>query len=142
MRIDLQFEYFQQFRAQYYQAKARGEQLPRFKPPVPALQDGLRVCLGMRDTLFADVKFKQALARTFVNVGLKQTEANALCSAHFLQYTDAAKGALCTGKGKSTGKKKKGDNEREPASLGLFGSDFSLGGHLLDIMSRGESVSH
>ena len=142
MRIDLQFEYFQQFRAEYYQAKARGEQLPRFKPPVPALQDGLRVCLGMRDTLFADVKFKQALVRTFVKVGLKQTEANALCSAHFQQYTEAAKGALCTGRGKQYGKKKK-DNNKEPAALSLpeFGSDFSLGGHLLDIMSRSESVS-
>ena len=67
---------------------------------------------------------------------------NALCSAHFPQYTEAAKGALCTGKGSSHGKKKK-DNNKEPTALSLpeFGSDFSLGGHLLDIMSRGESVS-
>ena len=82
MRIDLQFDYFQQFRAEYYQAKARGEQLPKFTPPVPLLEDGLRVCLGMRDCLFAEAKFQQALARTFVKVGLKQTEANGLCGAH------------------------------------------------------------
>ena len=142
MRISLQFEYFQAFRASYFKAKYKATALPKFAPPVPAIEDGLRTLLDFKTGLFASAHFRDNLAKTYIKVGLAKTTDHAgACEPHFLMYTDKTKGQLATGRGKNHGRKKKagGSKERkEPTSLGVFGSDISLGGMLLDVMSRSE----
>ena len=141
MRIDLQFDYFTSFRASYFRAKYEGTPPPKFSPPLPSLADGLRILLGFKTGLFAAAYFRDQLSKTYIKVGLRKTTDHAgACEPHFLMYTDKAKGQLATGKGRSHGKKPKKETaaEREPKSLGIFGSDFSLGGMLLNIMTRSE----
>ena len=138
MRIELSFDYFSEFRANYYQAKAEGKDLPKFDPPVPTMPDGIAALAQLRDDLFADGKFRDNLRDTFIKVGLRKTFPGHL-RPYFVKYTDKSRGSLCKGRGKHVGKKGKGDSSSKiPESPKDFGSDFSLGGMMLNVLKRSD----
>ena len=59
MRVELSLDYFREFKAQYYepQAKARGKERPKFKPPAPLIVDGLRSLFEIQKGLFREGTF-------------------------------------------------------------------------------------
>jgi hypothetical protein len=79
--------FFQDWKAEYWQAVAEGTPTPKFSPPKPALSEGLHAVIDVIQNKFVNsAKFTEGLKQAFISVGLSPADG----ARQFEKYTGYA----------------------------------------------------
>jgi hypothetical protein len=165
VRISSLLTYFTAWRKRADAAVSAMKEIPKFDPPKPAPQDGVKAMLDLMTSTFSTEKFRTSLQRVFRHVGLAKMPpstpvgtANApqSLSPYWMQYTARGRGSFkcdldLTGDDdaltdrliiSTTDESILVDNLvriRTPPN-DLRGLEFSVGADLLPIVSRTEAL--